>query len=295
MWEISPGIMLAYNVAADRYEVSNNLVAYALSDPARFSKQEFELYVEKLFNLPPNSVSIPNGVISHGQYRQANQAFYGHPTTFTNPSPQRAHKASQAAQFAIQTGRNPANFLAQQGFSPSEVMDTLDVIIQAWTLRNLKTQRACLVLSIPTLSAPWPVTALQTSSIVAGEVLGWRAWDIGQQTDRWIIKSVTADKVWEPRETVDGDVAGGYGIHAYKSPLGPTLDGYANEFSLSAWVLGRVALWGDVIEHERGWRGQFARPFSFDHFHRVSERTEQELRAKYLALDDFAVSPESET
>ena len=108
-----------------------------------------------------------------------------------------------------------------------------------------------------TISPPWAPTDLKSEGIRAGEIIAWRAWlVIGDY-----LHSVVAAKPWTPGEPMSGDPATGYGIHAYKGPHGPMLDGYAQKGN-GPWVIGEVALWGEIIEHEEGYRAEFARVHS---------------------------------
>ena len=43
-------------------------------------------------------------------------------------------------------------------------------------------------------------------------------------------------------------------------------------------VMGRVSLWGRVVEHSRGWRAQYAYPYSLCVFDKVRG---ERLRARY--------------
>jgi hypothetical protein len=53
-------------------------------------------------------------------------------------------------------------------------------------------------------------------------------------------------------------------------------------------VLGRVALAGIVWEHEHGWRGQYARPVSFDEVHgKNADFAVRALRQRFLGPDQL--------
>jgi hypothetical protein len=47
------------------------------------------------------------------------------------------------------------------------------------------------------------------------------------------------------------------------------------------YVVGAVSLWGDVIEHEDGYRAQFAQIKSLDSFYDVDPMTQRELHERY--------------
>jgi len=93
-----------------------------------------------------------------------------------------------------------------------------------------------------------------------GYVEGYRYWlwdDLGQT-----LESLVEDTHWFPHQALEakgGDLIEefyGPGIYAYKSR--------PEDNGSWAWsVYGRVALWGKIIEHEDGYRAQFAYPVEF--------------------------------
>lgn len=140
-------------------------------------------------------------------------------------------------------------------------------------------------------SRPHEPTSLRSEGVRAGEIIAWRAWNIADG----LLVSVTASCKWKPDETLTGDAAGGYGIHAYKAPHGPLLDSYVEKDSQTKWVIGEVALWGDIIEHEEGYRAQYGRVHSLVTWHSgVSPELRYMLTDKYITksaafkLDDAA-------
>jgi hypothetical protein len=84
------------------------------------------------------------------------------------------------------------------------------------------------------------------------------------------LQSVLHDDVWEPGRPLAAACPHGHaapllecacGIYAAREPEGAVvyLTG-RDEAGVVRRVLGRVSLWGAVIEHEDGWRGEFAYP-----------------------------------
>lgn len=124
-------------------------------------------------------------------------------------------------------------------------------------------------LSQPLVTIPtWPFAADRSDDypstsegIRAGEVIGWRAWKLPTFTDDPILASVTAWKVWQPDEPMQGDVKY-WGVHAFKDR-----ETALAEFGrLPGCVIGSVEMWGEIVEHEHGWRAEFARVKSLDVF-----------------------------
>lgn len=131
-----------------------------------------------------------------------------------------------------------------------------------------------------------PKPALKRDGMVAGEIIGYRCWRV----EKGMLRSVYQNDVWAPRQILEGREIGDWdqrGIHAWKDG-GSTeyhnyIRGYLNRDSdpfrrlfyfgqpdkepsdpRPAMVTGTVFLWGDVVEHERGWRAEYARARSLD-------------------------------
>lgn len=109
----------------------------------------------------------------------------------------------------------------------------------------------------------------------AEALIGWRVWCVVRFGGRLRLASVIHDEVWpagkelvarcraaaplEPHAAPAPDC--NCGIHAARDPAAVwTYLRGRDEPGTVARVLGRVALWGDVVEHELGWRAQYAYP-----------------------------------
>jgi hypothetical protein len=98
-------------------------------------------------------------------------------------------------------------------------------------------------------------------------ILAWRSWTLTGRRDGegLLLRPVTAgSRAWRPREAAQAacrlswsheapNVDCSCGLHA-------TRDVELLRRTRCPAVLGRVALWGRVIEHEHGYRAQFAYP-----------------------------------
>ena len=151
---------------------------------------------------------------------------------------------------------------------------------------------------------PVPKPALKRDEIVAGEIVGYRCWKI----EKGLLRSVYQKDVWLPRQVLEGRELGDWdsrGIHAWKDKGSKQYHDYIRSYLNQerdrgiwfidgepavvrpAMVTGTVFLWGDVVEHERGWRAEFARVRSIDWLYpdetmmgREQEALE-ELRTRY--------------
>lgn len=68
---------------------------------------------------------------------------------------------------------------------------------------------------------------------------------------------------WEPGSIAEGNPSEGDGIHAFKSVISMAQYG-SHGITGDVIVTGRVELWGDVYEHERGYRASKAQIAAID-------------------------------
>jgi hypothetical protein len=106
---------------------------------------------------------------------------------------------------------------------------------------------------------PLPSSFFADAGIVAGEVVAYRCWRLG--SDGLLYSVFKKDFCWKPGEIAEGDAARGTGIHAFKSLI--LMCQFASGHS-EGYVTGTVYLWGDVYEHERGYRASKAAIRSID-------------------------------
>jgi len=100
-----------------------------------------------------------------------------------------------------------------------------------------------------------PSAPLEDAGISAGEIVAYRAW---RCSISGLLQSMAVSTIWPPDEPMTGDVTHD-GVHAFKSQS-DALTEYAT--GATRWcpiAIGTVMLWGEVIEHERGYRAEFAR------------------------------------
>lgn len=110
-----------------------------------------------------------------------------------------------------------------------------------------------------------------------GEILAYRCWRLSEG----YLRSVYMRDEWNPSEIMEGrgiDDWSERGIHAWKDLNSRQFNDYVRgylEVSRDPWraprtpnpvaiVTGSVLLWGDVVEHEHGYRAEFAKINSID-------------------------------
>ena len=94
---------------------------------------------------------------------------------------------------------------------------------------------------------------------IAGAIIGWRAWRPGPSGS---LLSLSRNEAWP----VDRCLVARCGHAKHEAPAsGCTCGIYAFRSPLDTppgLLVGQVKLWGRVIEHEHGYRAEFARPLT---------------------------------
>lgn len=102
---------------------------------------------------------------------------------------------------------------------------------------------------------------LDEPRIILGEIIGYRCWRV---VPDGTLFSISFDDVWPTDAPMKGtpEPHGTAGVHAFKRETDARE--YV-EYQPADHLVGTVALWGTVIEHEDGYRAEFARPTSLNH------------------------------
>jgi hypothetical protein len=104
----------------------------------------------------------------------------------------------------------------------------------------------------------------------ADALIGWRVWRVVRQAGELRLCSVLHDELWSPGQRVAAACRELHGAPERECACGvyaaverraalPYLVGREERGTVGR-VLGRVALWGTVVECAEGWRGQLAYP-----------------------------------
>lgn len=119
------------------------------------------------------------------------------------------------------------------------------------------------------------VAVVEDAGIKAGEIVGYRCWRL---VDGFLYSCYQEQVLWEPGKIVEGDTSSGEGVHAFKDRLAMGAYGHRYSGNGTDIVSGTVHLWGDVVEHERGYRASKAAIASIDDSPHYDARA---LRRKY--------------
>lgn len=130
--------------------------------------------------------------------------------------------------------------------------------------------------------------AIPYAGVRAGEIIGYRMWIV---TQHYELCSLAHLFIWDPEAVIKGDIdkivvdrfpfnspiyGGTYSFASFKELL-PELDGidrwtlptpimFNNSFGIMALgvAIGTIKCWGEVVEHEKGYRAQYAKLQSID-------------------------------
>ncbi len=149
-------------------------------------------------------------------------------------------------------GTNPQTIVSGQTFTFSSGNLT-------WISSGATTATVITGWPIPTIE---PEISIESTGIEVGEIIAWRAWRIKDG----VLISLVMNTPWLPNETVEGSLKG-FGEHGVRRGI------YSFKKASDAWngvdetvpcVMGQVALWGEIVEHEDGYRAENARVHSLD-------------------------------
>jgi hypothetical protein len=111
---------------------------------------------------------------------------------------------------------------------------------------------------------------LKHEGIRAGEIIAYRAWRVMIYTgwfrtgDDRLHSVYMRDYVWHPDQPASGDVTT-HGIYSFREVL-RSEEQYGYHIRMEGpLVFGKIKIWGEVVEHEAGYRSEFAKIASLDY------------------------------
>jgi hypothetical protein len=110
---------------------------------------------------------------------------------------------------------------------------------------------------------------LRHEGIRVGEIIAYRAWRvIGpgwlQRRDDRLHSILMSDYVWHPDEPASGDVRT-HGIYSFRNVIKSTADYGYDSAVRGPFLFGKIKIWGEIVEHEAGYRSEFAKIVSLDY------------------------------
>lgn len=180
---------------------------------------------------------------SNGGHRQTNTTIYGN----TAGQPGLSAGGGTAAQIrALQAQYHARQATGGAGLSAQNI-----AVLQQRLANQLQAQ---------VLVNAWAATEpVENEGVKVGEVIAWRCWRV---FEGWLYSFTMENVEWLPGDVQEAHKVGqnhGEGIHAFKTRR------QAIEYTTNSdAVVGKVALWGDVVEFEHGYHAEFARIVSID-------------------------------
>jgi hypothetical protein len=113
-----------------------------------------------------------------------------------------------------------------------------------------------------------PARHLKHDGIRVGEIIAYRAWRVmrpgwRRSGDDRLHSVLMKDYVWHPGEPASGDIRT-HGIYSFRDVVRSRQD-YWYSVGTEPLLFGKIKIWGEVVEHEAGYRSQFAKIISLDY------------------------------
>jgi hypothetical protein len=130
---------------------------------------------------------------------------------------------------------------------------------------------------------------LRHEGIRVGEIIAYRAWRVMEPVwDDRLYSVFVRDYVWHPEFPASGDIRE-HGIYSFRRVIRSHED-YCHLFTNEPLVFGKVRIWGEIVEHEFGYRSEFAKIVSLDYgdpelldrfrkIYRVNQESKKEVRS----------------
>lgn len=203
-----------------------------------------------------------------GANRRANQKIRGNPAQRADASGGPVYQAGPSGtivpiNLAVGAGQNPG---AGKGLSAAHAsypqhVASLNLSNNNAFLRAISRQHQNAIVGTAIsigLDDREPRHPVENIGIVLGEVEAFRAWRVFDG----LLVSMAIDFVWMPGEPMTANEVTDYGssgVHGFKTHKQAAA--YAFQYANGReYVIGRVKLWGQIIEHETGYRAEFAKP-----------------------------------
>jgi hypothetical protein len=110
---------------------------------------------------------------------------------------------------------------------------------------------------------------LRHEGIHVGEIIAYRAWRVVDRTWLWrgddrLHSVLITDYVWYPDEPASGDIRA-HGIYSFRDVIRSSEDYGYDPGTKGTLLFGKVKIWGEIVEHEAGYRSQFGKIVSLDY------------------------------
>ena len=110
---------------------------------------------------------------------------------------------------------------------------------------------------------------LKHEGLRVGEIIAYRAWRVINplwplSDDNRLHSVAMREYVWHPEKPASGDVRT-HGIYSFRDVI-RSREEYAYDLGVDEHLLfGKVKIWGEIVEHEDGYRSEFGKIASVDY------------------------------
>ncbi len=122
------------------------------------------------------------------------------------------------------------------------------------------------------MTAPWQnelARSLKHEGLRVGEIIAYRAWRVIKPS--WPVKGnnclhsvAMRDYIWHPDKPACGDVRI-HGIYSFRDVI-RSREEYGYDPGMNEPLLfGKVKIWGEIVEHQDGYRSEFGKIASLDY------------------------------
>jgi hypothetical protein len=123
-----------------------------------------------------------------------------------------------------------------------------------------------------TIMAPWQndlARQLKHDGLRVGEIVAYRAWRVISLPslligDNLLHSVAMRDYVWHPDRPASGDVRV-HGIYSFRRIIRSKEEYGYDPCPDEPFLFGKVKIWGEIIEHEEGYRSEFGKIASLDY------------------------------
>jgi hypothetical protein len=110
---------------------------------------------------------------------------------------------------------------------------------------------------------------LKHEGVRAGEIIAYRAWRVINEGwfrsgDDRLHSVLMRDYVWYPDKPASGDVRT-HGIYSFRDVIRSKEEYHYDPGVDGPLMLGKVKIWGEIVEHEAGYRSEFGKIVSLDY------------------------------
>jgi hypothetical protein len=109
---------------------------------------------------------------------------------------------------------------------------------------------------------------LRHDGIRVGEIIAYRAWRVihpwwFRNGDDRLHSVFIKDYVWHPDEPAYGDVRN-HGVYSFRNVI-QSREEYCYYVGTEPLLFGKVKIWGEIVEHQWGYRSEFGKIVSLDY------------------------------